>query len=131
MWRTILMSAGLAMCILGGEAMVLDHVILADQTTEALVRRQRTAYSATGGYGANSVGYDLPYGSVGTGAGTYQQFSPPSYASAIPGLSSDRRTFVPPEWSPWGLLTAGVITFMYAANSMPGGRRTVVIEGDD
>ena len=27
--------------------------------------------------------------------------------------SSRRRVFVPPEWAPWGLLSAGVMTVLY------------------
>ena len=26
-----------------------------------------------------------------------------------------RRVFVPPEWAPWGLLSGGVVTVLYAA----------------
>lgn len=117
--------------------MVLDHVVLADQTTEALQRRQRYAYVnneyGVKNYGTGDFGRVNPLSGQYEGIGSnYQGYPRPSFASAIPGLSLDGRTFVPPEWSPWGLLTAGVLTFMYA-NSMPGGggRRTVVIDDDE
>ena len=139
MLRTILMAAGLAMCILGGQAMVLDHVVLADQTTEALQRRQRFAYAnneygvGVNEYGTRDYGRVNPLSGQYQGIGSdYQGYTRPAFGSAIPGLSLDGRTFVPPEWSPWGLLTAGVLTFMYA-NSMSGGgvRRTVVFDDDE
>ncbi len=98
MWRILLMAVGCSLIVLGGEAMVVDHVVLAD-----------------GGNSTASDPYSLPispsYGSAHT------DFN--NYSMALTGQSSQDRVFVPPEWSPWGLLSAGALTLLYAT-ALPG-----------
>ena len=92
MWRALMMSLGLSLCLLGGEAMVIDRVVLADEMTDAAYRSPYGARGANGPYG--------PFEVV------------PSYSPALPSMN--QRVFVPPEWAPWGLLAAGALTFLYA-----------------
>jgi len=90
------MALGLSLCLLGGEAMVVDRVVLANEYTD--VRRND--------YGANGI------------SSPYSRYDVvPSYSPTLPSLN--RRIFVPPEWAPWGLLSAGALTFLYAT-ALPG-----------
>ncbi len=90
MWRATLMALGLSMVVLGGEAMVVDRVILADRDSDAA--------------SALSLDTSSPYVS-------YDQLN--TYSASFPG---SRRIFVPPDWSPWGLLSAGALTFLYSSS---------------
>lgn len=93
MWRAIMMSIGLCLVILGGEAMVVDRVVLADGPV---------ADPAVGDiYGG---GFDSPYST------SYDDLT--NLTSAVKPTG---RVIVPPEWAPWGLLSAGVLTFLYAS----------------
>ncbi len=100
MWRAMMLSLGLSLCLLGGEAIVVDRVVLANEMTDSMHRSQ---------YGLQGGGSYSPYEVV------------PSYSPTLPGMGMDRRIFVPPEWAPWALLGAGALTFLYAT-SLPGGR---------
>lgn len=93
MWRAIMMSIGLCLVILGGEAMVVDRVVLADGPA---ADRVNDIYS--GG------GFDSPYST------SYDDLTSLTSAAKPAG-----RVIVPPEWAPWGLLSAGVLTFLYAS----------------
>lgn len=104
MWRAMIMSVGLCLVILGGEAMVVDRVVLAD------------------GPAANRVG-QLYDGGAGLGGGFDSPYST-NYDDLTSLTSSARpagRVITPPEWAPWGLLSAGVLTFLYAAGLPVGG----------
>lgn len=98
MWRVTLMALGLCLCLVGLECMVIDRAVLADQQTDLAAA---SAYPAAGSYPAS---YDALAG----------------YASATSGLN--RRVFVPPDWAPWGLLSAGAILFLYSSALADGGR---------
>ena len=89
MWRALVLAAGLSMCLLGSEFMVVDRIVLAD-TAEA---RQATDY------------LDRSYGDSAYTTST------PLYDGAL--TTPRRRVFVPPEWAPWGLLSAGVLVVLY------------------
>ena len=103
MWRAIMMSIGLCLVILGGEAMVVDRVVLADSRAG---NRVNDLYSG-GGIGGIG-GLDSPYS---TGYDDLTNYASGSSYGAAP---SAPRVIVPPEWAPWGLLSAGVLTFLYA-----------------
>ena len=47
-----------------------------------------------------------------------------SWEADLPSTSS-RKVLVPPEWAPWGLLSAGVMLVMYTASFRPQQRRWV------
>lgn len=88
MWRAIVMAIGLSLCLLGGECMVVDRMVLAETTGS-----QATSTSLDGRY----------YGdSTLTAPSSYSSWDRPR-----------QRVFVPPEWAPWGLLSAGVLTVLY------------------
>ncbi len=97
MWRAIIMAAGLCLLILGGEAMVIDRVILADGRTIDDVHDLHTA------------ALDSPYGT------TYDNLTHYASSSAYPIHSMHQRIVVPPDWAPWALMSAGVLTFLYAS----------------
>ena len=101
MWRAMMLSLGLSLCLLGGEAIVIDRVVLANEMTDSMHRSQ---YGVQGGNSPYSQ-YDVV----------------PSYSPTLPGLGTNQRVFVPPEWAPWALLGAGALTFLYAT-ALPGGR---------
>ncbi len=90
MWRATLMALGLSMVVLGGEAMVVDRVVLADQSSDSTPTLPLDANSPY-----------LSYGQLDTYSGAY---------------SGSKRIFVPPDWSPWGLLSAGALTFLYSSS---------------
>ena len=81
MWRAMMMSLGLSLCLLGGEAMVIDRVVLANEMTDSIYRNQYR------------------------GGGVNAPFSPyevvPSYSPSLPAMN--QRVFVPPEWAPLGI----------------------------
>ncbi len=43
-----------------------------------------------------------------------------SWESDLP-TTAERRVLVPPEWAPWGLLSAGVMVVLYSASFQPSG----------
>ncbi len=91
------MALGLCMCLLGGEAMIIDRVVLADHSSDLA---QRSLNSS-------SLDYSSPYAAYNDPAAYNAGFS-------LPG----NRVWIPPEWAPWGLMSAGVLTFLYA-NALP------------
>ena len=98
MWRAIMMSFGLCLVILGGEAMVVDRVVLA---------------AGPAGNRADDVyggGLDSPYST------SYDDITSLTSAAVKPA----GRVIVPPEWAPWALLSAGVLTFLYASGLSVG-----------
>ena len=103
MWRAIMMSIGVCLVILGGEAMVVDRVILADGRVGNQVS---DLYSSAG---------DSPYSTTYDDLTTYTSGSSYGVPAARP------RVITPPEWAPWGLLSAGVLTFLYASALPMGG----------
>lgn len=74
------MAAGISLCVVGLETMVVDSVVMADSVLESAPVEQ----------------FDWEEG---------------PYASD----GSNKRIFVPPEWAPWGLLSAGAMTVFYAS----------------
>ncbi len=80
------------MCLLGAEFMVVDRLVLADTVSSTK---------------ADPV-LDSIYG-----ASTFRSGSA-SYPSATVG-SVHQHVYVPPEWAPWGFLSAGVLTVLYGA----------------
>ena len=81
MWRSLVIAAGLSMCMLGGEFMVVDRVVMAEDRAAP------------------------------------DDFYPYSFDQDVPGLAGigNNRVFVPPDWAPWGLLSAGAMTVLYGA----------------
>ena len=104
MWRSFFLALGIFLIILGGQSLVVDHVILAtNRKVPAIVTGQNpngsVAYRNSGvfsnnGYRANQV----PYQSVG-------------YSNPVsrPGSNVVRTK----EWMPWSLLATGAIVVMY------------------
>lgn len=84
MWRAFVMAIGIFLCIIGGECMVVDRVVIAKDVPDK-------NYTTTDELSAWTTGIN-----------------------AAPA----RRVFVPPEWAPWGLLSAGVLTVLYGG-AMP------------
>lgn len=84
MWRAFVMAVGVSLCILGGECMVVDRVVIAND-------RPDVGYTTTDELSAWGTGFGAP---------------------------ANRRVFVPPEWAPWGLLSAGALTVLYGS-AMP------------
>lgn len=84
MWRALFLAIGISLCFLGAETLVVDKAILADTTDRRLVD---DFYTSSDEY------YEDDY--------YYEDTSP-------------RRVIVPPEWAPWGLLSAGVVVILYA-----------------
>ena len=76
MWRAFVMAVGLSLCILGGECMIVDRVVVARD------------------------------GSSGSSYTTTDELS--AWASGA-APSTKRRVLIPPEWAPWGLLSAGAL----------------------
>ena len=103
MWRAIMMSIGLCLVILGGEAMVVDRVILADGRAGD---RVNDLYNSA---------VDSPYST------NYDELTNYASTSSYGVPASRPRVIVPPEWAPWGLLSAGVLTFLYASALPLGG----------
>jgi hypothetical protein len=86
MWRAMVLAGGLALCLLGGEFMVVDRLVLAENG-----RSGRTSSYLDGAYADSS-------------------------ALTSSGPQSGRRVIVPPEWAPWGLMSAGVLAVLYGAS---------------
>lgn len=97
MWRAVVLAIGLSLCVLGTEFMIVDRLIMARD-------------SAT-----NSALADPYFDNDYLGASDLTTWGEAS--------TLGRRIFVPPEWAPWGLLSAGVITVLYGA--------TLPVQGDD
>ncbi len=97
MWRATMMALGLCMILLGGEAMIVDRVVMADSRTD--------------------IAQNNPFPSNASSYNSYDRFA--SYDAGF--TTSARRIFVPPDWAPWGLLSAGALTFLYST-ALPGGR---------
>ena len=91
MWRSLVLALGLTLCVLGGEFMVVDRLILAEP--------QSAASSYANPYLDNDY----------LGASDVSRWGSAS--------SWGRKVFVPPEWAPWGLLSAGVLTLLYGATN--------------
>jgi hypothetical protein len=47
MWRVFLLAMGVSLCVLGGEALVLDKVILANPASTAANRDYALSYSSS------------------------------------------------------------------------------------
>jgi hypothetical protein len=45
-----------------------------------------------------------------------QDFESPTLSTWSTPLNSRRRVFIPPEWAPWGFLSAGVMLVLYGAS---------------
>jgi hypothetical protein len=87
MWRAAVLAIGISLCLLGGEFMVVDRLIVASPNSI------RTSTYADGGYATPAYR-----------TGSYVALAAPS-----------DRVFIPPEWAPWGALSAGVLTVLYGA----------------
>ena len=87
MWRAFVMAIGLSLVVLGAEFMVVDRLVMASPPSGQV----------------DSAYLDRQFGGSA------------SYAVNIDGLGTRKRVFVPPEWAPWGLLSAGVLTVLYGA----------------
>ncbi len=87
MWRAFVMATGLSLMVLGGEFMVVDRLVMAGPTSERLDTSYLDSHFDTSS----------------------------SYGTTLDGLGTSKRVFVPPEWAPWGLLSAGVLTVLYGA----------------
>ncbi len=72
------------MCLLGGEFMIVDRVVIAEPSTN---ESQLSSYSYD-----NSAMLNM--------SGSY---------------TGSNRVFIPPDWAPWGFLSAGAITVLYGA----------------
>lgn len=72
------------MCMLGGEFMLVDRVVMADDQSPS----------------------SDPY------AYSFDDSSMPGLSNSWPGQN---RVFVPPDWAPWGFLSAGAMTVLYGA----------------
>ena len=83
MWRSFVIAVGLSMCLLGGEFMVVDQVVMANNAPTA-------EYSL------------LDDGALGELSRTWP-------------AATGNRVFIPPDWAPWGLLSAGAMTVLYGA----------------
>ena len=97
MWRAIIMSVGLCLVVLGGA--------------------MRGSLPRAGGAGNRLVdtynnGFDSPYTTT---------FDDPASYGGETSLAPRRRVIVTPEWAPWGLLSAGVLAFLYASALPTGG----------
>jgi hypothetical protein len=86
MWRSIVLAAGISLGILGAEFMVVDRMVIADDATAADTATARDFASQT----------------LST------------FGSSTPGFR--RRVLVPPEWAPWGFLSAGVLLVLYGGS---------------
>jgi hypothetical protein len=95
MWRATIMAIGLCLGILGAECMVVDRVVLADTTTDA-TRQARLAWASSATALNDMSGFNT-------------------------SVAGGRRIFEPPEWAPWGLLSAGALTFLYSTALPAGG----------
>lgn len=71
MWRAFFVALGISMCILGGEFLVIENVVLT---------RPEPSQTPDGG----------------------AVVAPPN------------PVFVPPEWAPWSLMSAGVVMLLYS-----------------
>ena len=89
MWRSLVLAVGLSLCAFGVEFMVVDRLIMADKKPAHV--EHTSSYQNYDYLGASDVG-SWNHGSTG-----------------------GQRAFVPPEWAPWGLLSAGVLTVLYGA----------------
>ncbi|MEM8678264.1 MAG: hypothetical protein AAGF97_02815 [Planctomycetota bacterium] len=89
MWRSLVLALGLSLCAFGGEFMVVDRLIMADK--KPAPQHHNSSYQNYDYLGASDVG------------------------SWNAGSTTGKRAFVPPEWAPWGLLSAGVLTVLYGA----------------
>ncbi len=89
MWRAIVMAIGVSLCILGGEFMMVDRLVLVDDSPSSMSN---------------------PYADS-----TYMPSARFRTAGSYAAGSASNRVFVPPEWAPWGTLSAGVLTVLYAA----------------
>lgn len=72
------------MCLLGGEFMVVDRVVMADDQTHS----------------TNIYPYTFEDGSM---------------RGLTSSWAGQNRVFVPPDWAPWGFLSAGAMTVLYGA----------------
>lgn len=83
MWRSFVIAVGLSMCLLGGEFMVVDQVVLANKMPTA-------EYSYLDDSALGELNRTWP-------------------------AANGSRVFIPPDWAPWGLLSAGAMTVLYGA----------------
>ena len=93
MWRALVLATGYSLCAFGAEFMIVDRLVMVNQ--EEAPAAYSSPYLDNDYLGASDVG---SYGSS-TGYG--------------------RRVFVPPEWAPWGFVSAGVLTVLYGL-TLPG-----------
>lgn len=93
MWRSLVLALGLSLCVFGAEFMVVDRLIMANDPGDAYATNRYLNNDYLGASDVGSWSRTAGYG---------------------------RRVFVPPEWAPWGLLSAGVLTVLYGA-TLPGG----------
>ncbi|MCA9263126.1 MAG: hypothetical protein KDA60_04735 [Planctomycetales bacterium] len=85
MWRSLVMASGLSMCILGGECMFIDQIVVADSSS----KQDQPSFA-----------------------------SPDDFWNATVTAPAKKRVLVPPEWAPWGLMSFGVLSVLYAG-TMP------------
>ena len=90
MWRSLLLAVAVTLCLLGLECLVIKRATLTLQPSPP------TAAAA----------YDF-------------SMSDPAYDPLVaPG--APKRTVEPPEWAPFGLLSAGIVLLLYSKSMAAG-----------
>ncbi len=87
MWRAFFMAIGFSLCLLGGECLVVDHYVMANES---------------------AIDVDDPL------AVTAYDWDDMVSDYGMP--DSPRRKLYPPDWAPWGLLAVGVILVLYTVS---------------
>lgn len=126
MLRSIIFAIGLFLLILGGQSLVVDKLILSNQTKiPQLISGNRAAANPYGQVAGNPYGNPnaavagTPYGNAGYRAGQGQYYSQASAIRNAPvagGISRPKRVYQTRDWMPWSLLAAGAVVIMYSAS---------------
>ena len=112
MWRSFFLALGIFLMILGGQSLIVDHVVLANS--------RRVPTIVTGQNANGSVGYrNSPSFSNGSYRNYQSPFQNVGYANSSPQMNA--RVIRTKEWMPWSLLATGAIIVMYTLSLPPRG----------
>lgn len=101
MLRTFFLAIGVALVLIGFEALVLDHAVLANDSPigRTIVEKSEPMFDDYG----FEVGRKV--------------------------LAPSKKTITPPEWAPWSMLSSGAIVLVYSI-AMRSRRRQNADEGE-
>ncbi len=111
MWRSFFMALGIFLMIMGGQALVVDQVVMASSRRIPAMLDSRNSVNVVG---QPYSGTDRTFPSLGTqnGGGLFRSAGYSNYSNTQDYLRS-KRVIQTRDWMPWSLLAVGAMIVLY------------------